>query len=241
MLEALYRAIRGDVKTEIIEVDGRKYSTGSLHKVTEPIPSSIELNTLTGLVDFIKDAGDVEAKNLICHIESPSKVHLYSKLFGDFAQRKKYLFITALPLDIRFEHFLSSEKMNIMLQSCFVSDPEQHHENYKVTDKGLLLKYTANITHTVEAGIDDDGTSQAVSMRSGISSKTNVVLPNPVTLRPYRTFSEVEQPASQFVFRVNKDLEFGLFEADGGVWKNEAMLSIKAYLEKEVPDLTVLA
>ncbi len=35
--------------------------------------------------------------------------------------------------------------------------------------------------------------------------------PNPVTLRLYRTFNEVEQPASQFVFRVNKLANLALF------------------------------
>ena len=43
---------------------------------------------------------------------------------------------------------------------------------------------------------------------------------------------------SSFIFRVKDDrnlsVEFALFEADGGAWKNEAKANIKAYFEKEL-------
>jgi len=247
----LYQQIRQDVGDEILEYEGRAYRKRDWTPMLEPKPAPIEVRTLTGLVDFIQNSGDVEAKDLICHVESYNKVSLYSKLFGDFEQRKIFIESNLNKLDIIFGSFISSEKMNIMLQSCFVSDPRltddvassEELEQLMIipTHKALLLQYTANVTNIVETGIDDDGITQAVSMKSGVSSKSNVALPNPVTLRPYRTFLEVEQPTSQFIFRVNSELQFSLHEADGGAWKNEAMLSIKKYLEKEVPTLTVLA
>ena len=70
------------------------------------------------------------------------------------------------------------------------------------------------------------------------------MLPNPVTLRPFRTFTEVEQPASSFVFRAKqKDggMEFMLVEADGGAWRGEAMRNIKEYMQKAIPELSVIA
>ena len=61
-----------------------------------------------------------------------------------------------------------------------------------------------------------------------------MIVPNPVRLRPYRTFGEIEQPESAYVFRI-KDSErgpaFKLVEADGGLWKNDAMKRIKEYME----------
>lgn len=64
-------------------------------------------------------------------------------------------------------------------------------------------------------------------------------MPNPVKLRPYRTFMEIEQPESAYVFRV-KDSEkgpyFKLVEADGGLWKSIVMKRIKEYLEYELND-----
>lgn len=85
----------------------------------------------------------------------------------------------------------------------------------------------------------DDGVTQKATIRQGIASKTDAVVPNPVTLRPYRTFIEVTQPVSSFIFRV-KDLHgisCALFEADGGAWKNAAMENIKNYLEYELADV----
>ncbi|MEB9782308.1 hypothetical protein P4K16_30685, partial [Bacillus cereus] len=55
---------------------------------------------------------------------------------------------------------------------------------------------------------------------------------NPVQLSPYRTFVEVEQPESKFVFRMREGARCGLFEADGGAWKLEAMNNIKEYLKE---------
>ena len=66
------------------------------------------------------------------------------------------------------------------------------------------------------------------------------MVPNPVTLRPYRTFTEVTQPESEFVFRMKDDsmsVYCALFEADGGAWKREAMKNIKEHLEVELVDL----
>lgn len=74
------------------------------------------------------------------------------------------------------------------------------------------------------------------------------MIPSPVTLKPYRTFTEVEQPESQFVFRMKEDkydgVQCALFEADGGAWKLGAMEYIKEYLERELEDpakFTVIA
>ena len=64
-----------------------------------------------------------------------------------------------------------------------------------------------------------------------------MIVPNPVSLRPYRTFSEVEQPESNYVFRIkdsDKGPAFKLVEADGGLWKNATMRKIKEYLEFEL-------
>ena len=83
---------------------------------------------------------------------------------------------------------------------------------------------------------------------SGIASKSDALVPNPVRLTPYRTFLEVEQPASDFIFRMKQDKYEGIvcaiFEADGGAWKMEATQRIKEYLQKELmeyPYITVIS
>ena len=62
-------------------------------------------------------------------------------------------------------------------------------------------------------------------------------MPNPVELAPYRTFPEVEQPISKFIFRMQEGPRAALYEADGGAWRNKAILSIKEYLQEELKEL----
>ena len=80
--------------------------------------------------------------------------------------------------------------------------------------------------------------------------RVDVQVPNPVKLIPYRTFAEIEQPSSLYVFRVRDDGNgapaFKLVEADNGLWKHAAMLKIKDYFECELADaykenLTIIA
>lgn len=78
-------------------------------------------------------------------------------------------------------------------------------------------------------------TRQLVNTQIGITTKQAALVPNPVHLVPYRTFLEVEQPASDFVFRISEgrggEPVFKLVAADGGLWKAEAVDNIKKYLE----------
>ncbi|OSA97223.1 hypothetical protein B2H85_16310, partial [Clostridium botulinum] len=58
-----------------------------------------------------------------------------------------------------------------------------------------------------------------------------------VALAPYRTFPEVQQPTSKFIFRMQQGPKAAIFEADGGAWRNQAMQSIKAYLQEELKEI----
>lgn len=69
-------------------------------------------------------------------------------------------------------------------------------------------------------------------------------MPNPIPLRPYRTFSEVEQPQSPFVFRVKPDgqgeVRMALFEADGKAWEHTSICSIRDYFVEKLEGLEVV-
>jgi hypothetical protein len=84
----------------------------------------------------------------------------------------------------------------------------------------------------------DDGVTQQVTTRKGLAfGVENTPVPRIVTLMPYRTFAEVDQPASTFILRLKQGQREGeppqaaLFEADGGRWKLEAIQSIREYLD----------
>ena len=111
------------------------------------------------------------------------------------------------------------------MQSKFVDD--------ETTNKELILKFAGTVEDGTIAQYGDDGVTQKATVKTGISSKSDAIVPNPVYLRPFRTFIEVEQPASNFIFRMDNKcgVTCALYEADGGAWEMEAMQNIKAYLE----------
>lgn len=241
MLEALYNAIRRDAKPEEVTIGGRKYTTAQVYPVTLKAPGLLTVTTLSGFVDYINDNVDKhEIGNLLCHVESPNSVALYSALLGDFNQRFAYLRAENEQLQLPLNQFIPAEKFNLLLQSCFVEPDDEA----KATDRGLVLRYSANVKTVVEGAQEDNGVTQTVTAKAGIASVRNEPMPNPVLLRPYRTFVEVEQPASKFVFRARSGedgVSFNLVEADGGAWKGEAMQNIKNYLKKTVPSLNIIA
>lgn len=69
----------------------------------------------------------------------------------------------------------------------------------------------------------------------------DAVIPNPVRLIPYRTFLEVEQPESEFVFRITEGRggapAFKLVSADGGRWEAVAVDNVKSYLMDALDDI----
>lgn len=218
----------GQIETKVIEVDGQSYSTKQIHHVKEPAPAPLEISTLTGLVDYIKSEVDNMDLPQIVHIVSPTEVRLYSEIKPDMA-RNCYIKCEAELPSLTFGQFMNVENFNIMLQSGFVQE----------VDAAAVLKVVGNIKEEKVKSIGDDGVSQSVTAKAGIATVADIKVPNPVLLKPYRTFIEVEQPASNFVFRMKDGPMAALFEADGGAWKSEAMNYIKQYLDKELEGCSV--
>jgi hypothetical protein len=249
MDEKLYAAIKNDAHANVLQIDGRTYTTNKVSLVNpplEPEPKKLEVSTLTSLVDYVtKNPDSLKQEDLIVHIESPTKVSLLSKLFGDNKQRCVHLVAdignAGWSIWFVFGRYFDAELFNVWLQSCCVDPITGEDEKAKATSKGLMLSFVGNIRESAIKETGDDGISQSVTVKTGIARVGDVVLPNPIVLCPYRTFNEVEQPSSHFVFRARTGPEFALFEADNGAWKHKAIKSIKEFLEREVPNLHIIA
>jgi hypothetical protein len=210
---------------KILDVDGNKYATKNIQRVKGPRPEPIEAHTLTALADYLKSGIDAKAsEKLFVHVISPEKVALYSALRGDKV-REEYMTCNALlPSNIVFDSFIDTERFNIMLQSSFVNNE----------DRKLLLQIVGTLQDKAVKEIGDDGVTQAVTIKVGVAQVGDAKVPNPVILAPYRTFPEVEQPESKFIFRMQKGPLAALFEADGGAWRNKAITEIKEYLRENL-------
>lgn len=216
----------GEEKDPIVETSQGIFTKTSLKRVTAAKADALTVSTLTGLVDYIKSKLDTLPEKLLIQVKSPSKVDLYSPLNAD-REREQYISAEAiLPNNVQYERFLDTERFNIMLQSAFVDNK----------DKSILLKYTGLVQNDAVKTIGDNGVSQAVTIKTGVASVGQAEVPNPVTLAPYRTFPEIIQPESKFIFRMKEGPSAALFEADGGAWRNQAILGIKEYLKEALKD-----
>jgi hypothetical protein len=223
--------------TEIIEVDGKKFSTKQIYAVKDPKPAHLTVSTLSALVEYLKSDLDIKSsEKLLVHVISPEKVALYSELRED-KDRETYIVCEALtPNNIVFDRFIDTDKFNIMLQSGFVNRAV-FVDDMEYDFKKLLLQVTGCIRDAAVKEYGDDGISQTATIKVGAATVSEVKVPNPVVLAPYRTFPEIEQPASKFIFRMESGPKAALFEADGGAWRNEAMNEIKNYLQEMLSDL----
>lgn len=220
------------VPANITDIHGHTYSDKPLNRISyNPKAEPIKMNTLTSLVDYIKAEHCDVAQTMFIHIVSPTKVRFFSALDNE-RKRECLVEVDALVPSFKFETFINHEAFCIGLQSKFLSDPDTHKE--------LLLKFAGTVESGSIAEYGDDGVTQKATVKKGIASKTEAIVPSPALLKPYRTFAEIDQPESNFIFRMKEDKYEGiccaLYEADGGAWKMEAVKRIKAYLEESLED-----
>jgi hypothetical protein len=210
---------------EVLEVNGQQYSTRKLYTVLEPTPAPLVVRNLSGLVDYLKSEFDKQAP-LLVHVVSPTSVSVVSSYNNDYS-RKEIIKAEAMLPEFRYGQYYDAESFNIKLQSVFLENE----------DRTKLLKVVGNIKEEAVRQVGDDGVSQSVVAKTGVATVEDVKVPNPVLLAPYRTFVEVDQPASAFVFRMQNGPTAALFEADGGAWRNTAIDNVATFLCEELSDL----
>lgn len=234
MLEGLKEALQyvnglkeQSMDPKVIEIAGKTYCNKDLIEYgMDPMASEIEATTLTAMIDYIKNCREELRKSMIIQVKSPTCVRLYSGLTKD--RKREYLFeSSAIVPRFRFDDWYDQERFLIELQADFEVNG----------DLLAIQKVAGNVEAKTTANYGDDGVTQKTTIKQGIASKADVLVPNPVTLIPYRTFLEIAQPESQFVFRIKDnggEPVFKIVEAEGGLWRNEAMSRIKCYLEDEL-------
>ena len=219
MLKAAIEKILSLDEPHIKSIEGRTYVDKNMTMIGKELRADgITMNTLSSLVDFIKKSTE-DFKDGQYIVQVVSPTKVILFSSLDADRKRETLAVVEAEIpDFSFGRFTENEEFIIGVQSKFLN------EDAEVNDKPIILQFAGN----VKAG--------------------TVAVPSPCRLMPYRTFTEVKQPMSSFIFRVKDNDRLGvscaLFEADGGAWKNEAKKNIKEYLEKEldgVPDIFVIS
>lgn len=219
-------------------IDGRDYTDKALKPVLLPEPEVLKLNTLTGIETYLNENPDgLELDQVLVQVLSPVDVRVFSRLSGEFEQRKGYLRALHEMPGFKFGQYMDIESFIIELQAKFVPD--------EMTAQ--ILQLVGTITDDLIQVYADDGVTQQVTAKSGIGRVQQCLVPNPVTLSPYRSFNEIEQPPGKFVFRLKSGSgtstsrpAVALFEADGGAWQLEAIRRIRDWMREKVPNEVVV-
>jgi hypothetical protein len=211
---------------------GHQFCSANLREVRPEVPSPVRysVDTLEALVKLIRTEGVDQAPLLYVRVDSARRVVVDSTYTG-----RDYAIYSRLPLyeavsdvpGITVNQEMSQELAIVELQSLYAVTP----------DRDYLLALLSRIDVNQGVSTVDNGVSQEVSVRTGAVLKEQQTVQPIVHLQPYRTFLEVEQPASNFLLRLSKSGYPALHEADGGAWKLEAKRNIAAYLGEQLADL----
>lgn len=205
-----------------IVVDERSFiidNEGYGQEIKRQVAKGLKSHTLSALVEYIRNI-DYQDEKLFLHIEDERTVALWSQFKEDGTRDLLFTSCAIVP-NQNFKSFLSAEQLNIELQSKFKQN----------TDRDILLQVVGNIKDESVQNTSDDGVSQSVTIKQGVASVASARVPNPVTLTPYSTFQEVEQPERLFIFRMREGAKGALIDTDDNSWQLKAIQNIKEYLE----------
>lgn len=222
----------------LVEVDGRKYSSLSMKPIIyQPRPAPLSVGGLNALADYLINNPDkLDPKDVILHVESPTKVSMLSVLFGEDRGRDRYMVAEYEGAVFSFGEWMAPEKFIIGMSSLFVP----------TTGRDEILRFVSRLKVENENELVDDGVTQVAKVRTGIKGGLTESEPAPsrVTLVPFRTFREITQPTSEFILRMKSTdgkVFISLTEADGGAWKIDAMDTISQWLSDAKLGVSVIA
>lgn len=162
----------------VVKIAGKTYCDKSMSRYDrEEFAEPLTATSLNSLIDYISGKSEELRESMIIHVESPTKVRLLSGLTQE-RNREELFRVGTNPNGFDFDHYYDQEAFVINMQTAFKQSDETE----------LILSVAGNVENKTVANYGDDGVSQKATITKGIAGKEDVIVPNPVTLRPYRTF-----------------------------------------------------
>ena len=216
-------------------------ASGEAKKVTAlPCPpDTITLTSLDALVKMVQTEAAIVEPNRPLFVTIPD--HLTVQCFSRFDvtdNNHRQTYYIAKATDVpgwESKVQLPFEEAQIALRTRFQDTPDTQYAMRLLTEISTGARITFN----------DNGVATTVVTKKGIDLQANEAIRPIITLKPYRTFQEVEQPDSMFLIRIS-ERGISFIEADGGMWKLRAREIVKKHLEERLAgeieqDLVVVA
>lgn len=224
-----------------------EYTDKRMDLITPPLVPAVECSTLQGLVDLYDgELDDAKSKgDLLVQIDSPTSVLLLSRQSDAYARRRLWAQADYPELEgFKFNTWHNTESFIISAQQHFQRVKIENEDGTFAKDLDYVLNIASKISAQNATEHTDDGFAQRVAVKQGVQLLTETILKPMIQLAPYRTFTEIDQVISQFVFRAkvaDDKVLLALFDGDGGRWKLGAMAAIKRWLTPKFGDVPVIS
>lgn len=228
---------------KVIDALGREatYSSTPVHEVKASAPAvsaNVQVFTLAALADLVRaglEGGDFP-KNAFFHIADERTVELVARETDPYGRRICFIKAAPVPFEVfRFGQWMPQEEFVIAFSSRFEDG----------ADKDKVLAIASSLTNEATSLSEDNGFAQKVTVKAGLRQKESLTIEPKVKLAPFRTFPEIPQPESEFVFRAKANGEgvphLMLVEADGGAWKVDAIQTIQRRIETFNLNIPIIA
>lgn len=209
------------------DINGDTYSDHDLCRIAPHIdrPSCIGVKGLDSIVKLVRSELDMfDNLPLFIRVDGARKVSVFTT-YDDVMGRDNLYEATCDVPDFT-EGYRDYETAIVQLRSKFMPGEGVDY----------LLDLLSRISKENGVTTRDNGVSQEVEARQGVSLKAIVQVKPRVKLCPFRTFLEVQQPESEFILRLDEDGNVGLFEADGGMWRMTAKERICTFFEDKLSE-----
>jgi hypothetical protein len=204
--------------------DEKRVYDRRVYRVPPPVIPRVSTRTVSTLSSFAgyvsADPDGLDLKNWgWIHVESPSRVALVGS--PDEVRQREIPLTCECPVQdltalIRFDD------PSLMIPAVIAM--------HNAGDKDDLLKMLATVTKTNSEVLLDDMGSQTKKVERGAGLKGWEAQKNPLSLAPFRTFPEIEQPVGLFVVRWNADGEVQLKASPDERWRVNAAQRVRAFL-----------
>ena len=217
--------------------DGRKLwsKTGSPieEPSVKPVATVKTLSALLGVFDG-PELSNMNKDFLQVIIDDEHRVSVKSSV--DKIWKKRDTFIQAVYDSIEFPFGRQLDQEGFVIASqCLFSDG---------ADKKSVIDFVSSIASEEVMQSEDNGVAQSVVTKTAAHGRKESTRVGPiVTLKPFRTFPDVDQPESQFLLRFTQRKGalplIALHEADGGKWRIQATKNIAEFLRAQLDDMGI--
>lgn len=202
-----------------------EFSAQKLHEVLPPMKHSQRLQSLTSLVaKAVEDFENEVATEIV--LSSPTQASIVDSKRDDYGriQELAYVDLSHLNPSLVDGNRYSVEDFILNLQRSFKRDANMES----------LLELVSNIKLREESDLVDDGITQTVSAKSGTTLTEKVTIKNPMKLKPFVAFPEIDVPSKEFIFRIHRNgvssVSVSLSTSDSVQWELQVLELVKKWI-----------